>query len=81
TNSIRKDEITIDQIDLLVETSPSIPLSSVTTTTTTTTAAAAAAATTTTNIKNERLNIMEREQQSGSSFPESQFYARTSITP
>ncbi|CAM4930060.1 unnamed protein product [Rotaria socialis] len=76
TNSIRKDEITIDQIDLLVETSPSIPLSPVIITTTTTTAAAAAA-----DIKNGRLNIMEREQQSGSSFGESQFYARTPITP
>jgi hypothetical protein len=61
TNSIRKNEITIDQADLLVESSPSIQLSS----------------TKTTNGR----DIMQREQQSGPSLAESQFYARSSHTP
>lgn len=66
TNSVRKDEINIDPPDVLVETNPSILFSS---------------ATTTRDIKKDRSNIMEREQQPASSFAESQFYARTSDAP
>jgi len=65
TNSIRKNEIGTDQADELVDSNPSIQLSS----------------TKTTNNKKEGRDIMQREQQSGSSFAETQFYARTSHTP
>lgn len=65
TNSILKNEITTDQADVLVESNPYIQLSS----------------TKTTNGKNEGGDIMQREQQSGLSFAETQFYARTSHTP
>ncbi len=65
TNSIRKHENTIDQADILVESSFPKHLSS----------------TKTTNGKKEGRDIMEHEQQSRSSLAESQFYARTSNTP
>ncbi len=65
TNSIRKNEIGTDQADALADSNPSIQLSS----------------TKTTNNKKEGRDIMQREQQSGSSFAETQFYARTSHTP
>jgi hypothetical protein len=65
TNSIRKNEIGTDQADGLADSNPSIQLSS----------------TKTTNNKKEGRDIMQREQQSGSSFAETQFYARTSHTP
>ncbi len=65
TNSIHKNEITNDQADALVESSPFIQFSSIKTT----------------NGKREGRDIMQREQQSGSSFGETQFYARTSRTP
>jgi hypothetical protein len=65
TNSIHKNERTTNQADVLVDSSPSIQFSS----------------TKTTNGKKEGRNIMQREQQSGSSLAETQFYARTSHTP
>jgi len=65
TNFICKNEFTTDQDICLVESSPSLQLSS----------------TKTTSSKNEGRDIMEREQRSGLSLAETQFYARTSHTP
>jgi hypothetical protein len=65
TNSICKNEITTNQADILVESNSFIQLSS----------------TKTTNGKKEERDIMQREQPSGLSLGESQFYAKTSHTP
>jgi hypothetical protein len=65
TNSVRKNESRTDQTDVLVESSPSRQLSSIKIT----------------NGTKEGRDIMQREEQTGSSFAESQFYARTSNTP
>lgn len=65
TNSLHKNEITNDQDICLVESNPLLQLSS----------------TKTTNGKNEGRDIMEDEQQSRSSFADTQFYARASHTP
>ncbi|CAF2917376.1 unnamed protein product [Rotaria sp. Silwood2] len=64
TNSIRKNEITVDQTNILVESSSSKQLSSAKTR----------------DNKKEGRNIMQKEQKTGSSLAEPQFYARTSNT-
>ncbi|CAF1286362.1 unnamed protein product, partial [Rotaria sordida] len=65
TNSIRRNEIRIDQTNVLVESSTSTRLSSAKTT----------------DNKKEGRNIMQQEQKSESSLAEPQFYARTTNTP
>ena len=65
TNSIYKTSINDEQADVLLDSSPSIQLS----------------LTKTTNGKGAEEDIMQREQQSGPSLAETQFYARTTPTP
>jgi len=71
TNSIRKNETTIDQDDMMFETNPSTQLSSLSKST---------------NSKRDERYLMQQEQKqqqraSERTFNETQFYARTSRTP